>query len=291
MHAEYHGPFRIAHRGVVQAAPENTLGAFEAAKELGLEGIELDVRLSRDGEVVVVHDGNLTRLTLGHPTQPSNASIASLNWEELAQIELPYANHLLDTLPPSGAENELLAICPQRLLGQEAGNSYPEALQREPRMARFMLLQDFLIWLEAAPGMIAEIEVKAPGAAIPIFRLLERSSAVSRCILFSGKEAYIDEMQKAAAQEGKPQGLRLGANIRRLDEESKKRILRMDLFEIGLNAECVSAEDISWLHENGIQVFSNLGDYPQWWEALNRLGMDGLKTNYAAAYTDWFCRK
>jgi len=77
MQVQYTGPMRIAHRGVVQAAPENTIGAFDAAFELGLEGIEVDVRLSRDREVVVVHDSNLTRLTLGHPC---NHSHAYLQW-------------------------------------------------------------------------------------------------------------------------------------------------------------------------------------------------------------------
>ena len=42
---------RFAHRGLVQAAPENTLPAFEAAVAMGCEGIELDIRLSKDGPV------------------------------------------------------------------------------------------------------------------------------------------------------------------------------------------------------------------------------------------------
>jgi len=46
----------IAHRGVTQNAPGNTLAAFRAAAALGIDGIELDVRLSRDGVPVVHHD-------------------------------------------------------------------------------------------------------------------------------------------------------------------------------------------------------------------------------------------
>ena len=81
-------PRRFAHRGVAQAAPENTLGAFEAAAALGLEGIELDIRLSRDGVPVVVPDANLTRLTCGHPTGHSNARVEDLDWEALARVEI-----------------------------------------------------------------------------------------------------------------------------------------------------------------------------------------------------------
>ena len=51
-----------AHRGASALAPENTLAAFELAKEAGADGIELDVQLDRDGTVVVFHDHDLQRL-------------------------------------------------------------------------------------------------------------------------------------------------------------------------------------------------------------------------------------
>jgi glycerophosphoryl diester phosphodiesterase len=55
----------IAHRGFSGAAPENTLVAFSKAIETGCDMIELDVQLSRDGEVVVIHDDTLDRTTNG----------------------------------------------------------------------------------------------------------------------------------------------------------------------------------------------------------------------------------
>jgi glycerophosphoryl diester phosphodiesterase len=51
-----------AHRGASALAPENTLAAFELAKQVGADGIELDVQLDRDGNVVVFHDHDLQRL-------------------------------------------------------------------------------------------------------------------------------------------------------------------------------------------------------------------------------------
>ena len=56
-------PRVIAHRGASGDAPENTVAAFERAWSLGVEGVELDVRVSRDGHVVVMHDANTKRLT------------------------------------------------------------------------------------------------------------------------------------------------------------------------------------------------------------------------------------
>ena len=63
--AERGRPLIIAHRGLTSGAPENTVAAFRAAAEAGADGVELDVRLSRDGEVVVLHDHGLERTTNG----------------------------------------------------------------------------------------------------------------------------------------------------------------------------------------------------------------------------------
>ena len=54
------------HRGASADAPENTLPAFALALGQGADGIELDVQLTRDDEVVVIHDETLERTTDGH---------------------------------------------------------------------------------------------------------------------------------------------------------------------------------------------------------------------------------
>lgn len=54
-----------AHRGASGYAPENTLEAFKLANEMHADGIELDVHLSKDGEIVVIHDENVKRVTGG----------------------------------------------------------------------------------------------------------------------------------------------------------------------------------------------------------------------------------
>ncbi len=51
----------IAHRGASQDAPENTLAAFRLAWEQGATGVELDVRLSKEGCIMVIHDEDLRR--------------------------------------------------------------------------------------------------------------------------------------------------------------------------------------------------------------------------------------
>ncbi len=74
-------PILIAHRGLLQHAPENTLPAFAACLELGI-GFELDIRTTKDGQLVVIHDDNVERTTNG----PSR-SIRAMTLEEVKQLD------------------------------------------------------------------------------------------------------------------------------------------------------------------------------------------------------------
>jgi glycerophosphoryl diester phosphodiesterase len=59
-------PLNFGHRGAPESAPENTLASFQTAHEMGADGVELDVMLCADGEVVVMHDFTVDRTTNGH---------------------------------------------------------------------------------------------------------------------------------------------------------------------------------------------------------------------------------
>lgn len=71
----------IAHRGARREAPENTLPAFERALELGADGIELDVLLTKDNVPVVTHNDDLSILT------ERRGFIHDLNFSELEEID------------------------------------------------------------------------------------------------------------------------------------------------------------------------------------------------------------
>jgi glycerophosphoryl diester phosphodiesterase len=75
-------PLIIGHRGASAKAPENTIAAFRMALDAGADGIEFDVRLTRDGVPVVIHDNNLKR------TGGSNHRVADLSLAELKDIDL-----------------------------------------------------------------------------------------------------------------------------------------------------------------------------------------------------------
>jgi glycerophosphoryl diester phosphodiesterase len=80
------GPVVVGHRGGRgEGWPiENTLAAFERARAQGAHAIELDVRLTADDEVVVIHDPTLARITRGRDTR----AVATLSAGELSRIEL-----------------------------------------------------------------------------------------------------------------------------------------------------------------------------------------------------------
>jgi len=56
---------KVGHRGARAYEPENTLLSFKKAIELGVDAVELDVRKSKDGEIIVIHDADIKRTTNG----------------------------------------------------------------------------------------------------------------------------------------------------------------------------------------------------------------------------------
>ena len=74
-------PKIIAHRGASAHAPENTMAAFQLAMDIHADGIELDVMLSKDGHVVVVHDNTVDRTTNG------SGRVKDMTLEELKSLD------------------------------------------------------------------------------------------------------------------------------------------------------------------------------------------------------------
>jgi len=84
-------PLLFAHRGLSSLAPENTMAAFKKAKELGIPGVELDVHLTRSGELVVIHDESIKRtgrLYDGTTVREApDTDVENMTWEELKQYD------------------------------------------------------------------------------------------------------------------------------------------------------------------------------------------------------------
>jgi glycerophosphoryl diester phosphodiesterase len=77
-------PLVIAHRGGAGIAPENTLLAFRLSQKLGVDAIELDVRMTKDEELVVIHDATVDRTTNG------TGYVKEYTLEEIKKLDAGY---------------------------------------------------------------------------------------------------------------------------------------------------------------------------------------------------------
>jgi len=81
---KYTTPKLIAHRGTSGEAPENTLIAIQKAIDIGVDSIEFDVRLTKDGIPVVIHDATLSRTTGGQ----DHSNIHDLTLEQIRKLDI-----------------------------------------------------------------------------------------------------------------------------------------------------------------------------------------------------------
>ncbi|MCC6646263.1 MAG: glycerophosphodiester phosphodiesterase [Polyangiaceae bacterium] len=161
-------PNIIGHRGVRGARPENTLAAFELAASLGADGVELDVRVSRDGALVVAHDPDLSRVSGGRDTR----AVADVEADELARVELgggagvPRLSEVLALARARGlfVNVEMKRDVPDR---RAVVRRTLEAL-REPRFAERVVVSSF------DPFML---EAFALGSRVPVALLFHRGQA------------------------------------------------------------------------------------------------------------------
>jgi glycerophosphoryl diester phosphodiesterase len=84
----YAGLIKLAHRGFSGVYPENTVLAFQKALEAGADGVELDVQLTQDGEIIVCHDPQLQRL-IGQASFVRDLPYDRLQHEGVAACQSP----------------------------------------------------------------------------------------------------------------------------------------------------------------------------------------------------------
>ena len=96
------------HRGASGYAPENTLEAFELAAKMGADGVELDVHLTKDGELVVTHDEEISRVSdgTGRVADRTLKELKALRFNrthpEYRDARIPTLGEVFDLLRPTG---------------------------------------------------------------------------------------------------------------------------------------------------------------------------------------------
>jgi len=157
-------PRTVGHRGASALAPENTLRSVELAIAFGLDLVEVDVHLSRDGELVVVHDADLRRLA-GRPD-----AIADRTAAELARVALGHGQGV-------PALRDVLALARRRigvyveLKGARTGAALGELVRSGGALGIELIGGSF------EPALVEELRERAP--EVPRSVLFGQASAAA----------------------------------------------------------------------------------------------------------------
>lgn len=102
--SQFDRPLAFGHRGVPEEHQENTLAGFQKAIALGLDGVELDVFLTKDKKLVVFHDMDPERLTgySGH--------VPDMTWEQLKELEIKQSINVGDKVIDYGSSEKIILL-------------------------------------------------------------------------------------------------------------------------------------------------------------------------------------
>jgi glycerophosphoryl diester phosphodiesterase len=154
-------PVNLAHRGASEMAPENTMEAFRLGIEAGAGGLELDVHLTRDGRLVVIHDPTVDRTTGG------TGAVAGMTLDELKALD---AGHQFS--PDGGATFP-----------------YRDRNVKVPTLAEV---------LRAFPGVVVNVDMKAdrPGIEATVLGVLREAGATRRALVVSSRFSAVRRFRK-----------------------------------------------------------------------------------------------
>jgi len=145
----------IAHRGASAYEPENTLCAFERAIELGATMLELDVHLSRDGHLVVIHDSDLSLTTDG------TGHVADLPLEQIRRFDAGKGEQV-----PTLGEVIELARGRAQLYIELKGQSTAEPVVRTLVAARFVDQVLVGSFFPSLPQRVKQLEPEIPTSVL-----------------------------------------------------------------------------------------------------------------------------
>lgn len=244
-------PLILGHRGASTVAPENTLAAFSRAIRDGADGIEFDVRLSRDQVPVVIHDATLKRTGL------TDRLVCELTAAELCKINVGrwFAEH-----PQTGAQSF-------------AGEKLPT------------LAQAFELFSANTGVLYIEMKCDAgAGAALAaeIARLSRKSGMANRVVVESFDLDAIAEVKRIDT------GIRTAALFEPKLSRPISTVRRLKLVDLALD---VGAEEIALHHtlagarviekakREGLEIVVWTVDDPKWITRASALGIKALIAN------------
>lgn len=241
-------PLVIAHRGYSHSAPENTLPSFKLAKAAGADLVELDYHHTKDGELIVIHDGELDRTT-----------DAVARW--------------------GGKDIRVASKTLTELRTLDAGQWF-DAKYAGTRLPTLVEALDFI-----QAGNVTLIERKAGDAATCV-KLLRDRQLLNHVVVQSFDWVYLKNFHQQEPRQilgalGPP-GARGGKKL-----EDAEKILNQDWVDevrrtgarvVVWNRQ-ITRESVAYAHQQGMKVWVYTIDDPALARALRELGADGIISN------------
>lgn len=232
-------PVLIAHRGDKTRCPENTMASFEAAIRAGAWMIELDIALSRDRQLVVIHDDTVDRTTNGTGT------VCDLTLADLKSLD--------------------------------AGSWFDSRFNREriPTLEEVLKMVDrqALVNIEIKKSAF---EDAAPEDAIEkqLMRLIADLDLANHVLISSFETRLLERI--AASAPGLALG---AISLEPADEAAVKNLEKLGCYSWHGWCETMTGDQIELMHSAGFKVFSFTVNEPDVFERLVKAGVDGVFTD------------
>lgn len=260
----------IAHRGARSLAPENTIAAARKAFELGADMWELDVAMSADGQLVVIHDDTLTRT--------SNAAMVFLDrkpWkvQNFTLEEL----HLLDFGSWYNNTDPFHQI--------KAGNVTPEEMHSFVGLS-IPTLEEALVFTRENNWMV-NVEIKdlkgTPGDKVvvsQVVRMISDLEMTGQVLISSFQHQYISQVKEINPE------LPTGALIEWLDLEPTKTLARTKADAYHPGSRLINAKTIRQIREKGYDVNVWTVNKEPSMRKLIKAGATGIITDFPQVFNE-----
>lgn len=250
-------PTSLAHRGASAHTPENTLEAYRLAVKSGAGGLELDVHMTRDGQVVVMHDDDVDRLTDGA------GLLREKSLQELENLEVGYR------FSPDG------------------GSTFPY----RGRGLKIPTLQEVL---QQFPNTPINLDIKEDQAGFEqaVLRIIQENGAEDRTFVASQKHRVVRKFRKLSgdavltSSSQLEVGMFLLLSRLRLESLLRPSYVALQIPTSHRGIELVTPRFISAAHNLGVRVDVWTIDEPKEIHRLLDLGADVIMTNRPEVLTE-----
>lgn len=245
----------VAHRGGSNGTPENTLAAFRNALELRVDGVELDIQLSKDGVPVVIHDTTLDRTTNG------TGEVNRYTFEELQQFDagdgetIPYLGDVLDLIADR-------VFCILELKSLEAAPAAIEEIRKRPTLR--------WVGLSGIPEALDAYRAAFPAADLAVGTLGSKEASLRLL-------ALLDDSEKVISAAFRQRIIQDAENFDIEDVLTRAAVIKA--VKIGVYWEAVDSELVKLIHSRGFQVGPWTVNDPIAAERLMGFGVDTLTTD------------